>query len=555
MSKSNPYNLPPPWNAGYATPDNVVDEGLQRRAYTTDWAARGSFDNPKVGTAGYAVPQYVKDEGYGVGAMVTRWAQRGTYAGPEVVHWLDRQAAKIVGTERLPGGATKMTIATMAGVEEKMTGEAQFTEYGVHSARALLATVKMMPPDLRVEQLRKALDKIDPKLFARAQAAADKETKVGVSADVAIERGLAAAMSVGIATELVDLGKGKAPARKSQLGVVCYGCALLGNVELRKTAVARTVLASQLQSTAASGSYPTRDGFCWIPASGSVPGHWERLRAGRTSCAYQAPDGASVTVRRGQGGGITVTGQDGKVVTAPPTRARPSNPQDKFLSIGPFLIPVTAGAWRDHRALAAEKKAYVDANIAIAAKAGDVSTAEMKTGKYPFVKFEANGEQWGLFYQEKSGGTIIAYHKIAKEMMGNIIGDIGGAIKDAAEWVGGAIASVFKKIWAGIKYVAAKVVEFVEDAVEWIKDKACDLFTSPVGQLAGAAAGAAIGGPAGAQAGSMGAQVAAQACTPTPDPGAAGPQLPTEQPMDLLPILLIGGAGIAAVLLLGKKKA
>jgi len=86
MSKSNPYDLPPPWNPGYAMPDNVVDEGLERRAYTTAWAPRGSFDNPKVGTAGYAVPQYVKDEGYGVGAMVTRWAQRGTYAGPAVPH-------------------------------------------------------------------------------------------------------------------------------------------------------------------------------------------------------------------------------------------------------------------------------------------------------------------------------------------------------------------------------------------------------------------------------------------------------------------------------------
>src|SRR6478736_278887 len=563
MSKSNPYDLPPPWNPGYAMPDNVVDEGLERRAYTTAWAPRGSFDNPKVGTAGYAVPQYVKDEGYGVGAMVTRWAQRGTYAGPAVPHWLDRKSAEIVGTEKLPGGATKMTIATMSGVEERVAGEAQFTEYGIKSARALIATVRMMPPKIRVEQIRKALDKIDPKLYGRAKDFADKEAKAGVPADVALERGIAAAMSVGLASELVDLGKGKAPARKSQLGAVCYGCALLGATELAKTSLLSTALASQLKSMTTSvltsaDSTPTKDGYCWVPANGSVPGHWERLAAGQV-CGSTAP-GPGPTVRDNRdnttsGGGVVVTGSDGSAVQTTVTSAPVTPPDQKFLQIGPFLIPVNAGEWRDHRALVDDRKAYVDQNIALAARAGGVSTSELKTGKYPFVKFQANGgESWGLFYQEKSDGSrIIAYHKVAPEMMGNIIGDIGGAIKDAAEYVGGAIASVFKKIWAGIKWVAAKVVDFIGDAAEWIKDKACDLFTSPVGNLAGAAAGAAIGGPAGAQAGAIGAQVAGAACTPTPAPGTGGGQPATEE-SSMLPILLIGGAGLAAVLLPGKKK-
>ena len=42
----NPYRIPPPWNPGYANPQNVDDEGLERRAFTTSWAPRGSFDNP-----------------------------------------------------------------------------------------------------------------------------------------------------------------------------------------------------------------------------------------------------------------------------------------------------------------------------------------------------------------------------------------------------------------------------------------------------------------------------------------------------------------------------
>ena len=38
---SKPYNLPPPWNSGYALPQNVADEGLERHAYTTAWAPDG----------------------------------------------------------------------------------------------------------------------------------------------------------------------------------------------------------------------------------------------------------------------------------------------------------------------------------------------------------------------------------------------------------------------------------------------------------------------------------------------------------------------------------
>jgi hypothetical protein len=551
MSKSNPFDLPPPWSARYALPENVDDEGLERHAYTTAWAPRGSYDDPKVGTAGYAVPEYVEEEGYGRGAFVTKWAPRGSYAGPKVPHWLDHQAAKIVGSTALPGGAAKLQIQTMAGVEKAATGEAPFTAYGINAARALLETVKMMPPNERVRQLKMAMGKIDPKLYSRAEEEANKEAKAGVPAGLALERGIAVAMSRGMATELVDFGKGKRPAKRSQLGNVIE----------------------------ALGVDPApRVGYCWVPATSTTAGYWRRQLASETSCPSAPPAGSTGPTVRDQrggttsGGGVTVTNTlTGEVVKTtvgvPPPTPPPSPEAQKFLNIGPFLIPITVGAWRDHRPLPAEQKAYVDQNIAIAAKAGGVSIAEMKTGKYPFIRFKGpNDEPWGLFYSESDGtqktsrgtiipaGTAVAYHKIAESMLGNIIGDAWGGIKDAAEWVGGAIASVFKKIWAGIKWVAAKVVDFVKDAAEWIKDKACDLFTSPVGQIAGAAAGAYVGGPTGAQAGAMGAQAIAQACTGPAAPVATPPPAPEQS--SLMPILLIGGAGIAAVLLLsgGKKK-
>ena len=531
----NPYRIPPPWNPGYALPQNVDDEGLERRAYTTAWAERGTFDDPKVGTAGYAVPQYIKDEGYGVGAMVTRWAPRGSYAGPRVPHWLDKQAAKVVGRRPLPGGATQLQIRALAGVEYSKTGDTPFTNYGLTSAAALIQTVKMMPPSVRVKQLRKALDKIDPKLYARGEQLATAESKVGVPPDVALERGLAAAMSHGMASELVDLGRGKKPAKRSQLGSV---------VSLGDTA-------------------PTRAGYCWIPATATVPGHWERAPA--SGCAVSqvgAPTATPVVTdhRDGttSGGGVTVTntatGQVVKTTLSTPPPA-PSPADQHFVNIGPFLIPVTTGSWNDHRALSDEKKAWVDENVAQAAKAGGISVAEMQKGQYPFVKFKSDtGEAWGLYYKVGSdGSTIVSYHKMPSDKGLAGMGGLWDYVKDAGSFVFGGIWDVLKKVWAGIKWVAAKVVDFVKDAAEWVKDKACDLFTSPVGQIAGAAAGAAVGGPAGAQAGAMGAQVAAQACS-SPQPAAPAATPPPASGTNLTPLLLIGGVGVAAVLLLGKKK-
>ena len=513
----NPFRLPPPWNPGYALPQNVDDEGLERHAYTTAWAPRGSFDNPKVGTAGYAVPQYVKDEGYGVGAMVTRWAPRGSYPGPKVPFWLDKQSAKVVGRKRLPGGATQLQIQTMAGVEISKTGKAPFTNYGMKSAAALIETVKMMPPAMRTAQLRKAMEKIDPNLYARSEKLATAESKAGVPADVALERGIAAAMSQGIASELVELGRGKKPAKKSQLGAVCYGCA-----------------------TALGATGDTKAGFCWIPATATVPGHWERMQAGQDpSTCIQTEGGSLPTVRVGSG-----------TTVAPPPETQGDQ---KFLLIGPFMIPVSAGQWRDHRPLTGDKKAWVDANVAQAAKAGGISVAEMQQGRYPFVRFKSDtGEPWGLYYEVKSDGTtLVSYHKETAEGLEGL-GGLWGFVKDIARRVGGAIKDVFKKIWAGIKWVAVTVVDFVKDAAEWIKDKACDLFSSPLGQVAGAAAGASVGGAAGAQAGAMGAQIAAQACA-SQEQQTAPPVTPPQEP-SMMPLLLVGGAGIAALLILGKKK-
>jgi len=79
-----PYNLPPFWSRGFAIPDYVRVEDLQRLAFVTQQMPRGTYDNPDVGAAGYAVPDYVMKEGYGQGAVITKWMPRGT--APKIPH-------------------------------------------------------------------------------------------------------------------------------------------------------------------------------------------------------------------------------------------------------------------------------------------------------------------------------------------------------------------------------------------------------------------------------------------------------------------------------------
>jgi len=103
-----PYNLPPPWDPGFALPQNVRDEGIQRQAFVTKQMPRGTYDQPNVGTGGYAVPQYVMDEGYGQGTFTTKWPPGGTVMIP-VPHDLN-QRPKVVAEQKLPGGGRAVTI-------------------------------------------------------------------------------------------------------------------------------------------------------------------------------------------------------------------------------------------------------------------------------------------------------------------------------------------------------------------------------------------------------------------------------------------------------------
>ncbi len=215
------YNLPPPWDPGFALPQNVRDEGLQRRAFVTKQQPRGSYDNPSVGYGGYAVPQYIKDEGYGQGTFTTKWMPSGTYVGPKVPHWLN-QRPKVVRQQRMPGGGMVSTVQALGDAPMAAPLEA----YGQKAADILITRVSALPTSQRTKTLRAMMDALDTSLWPRTQTILKRYLAQGMTTVQAFPLALARALSAGMAAEIVMTGlRRTAPQANSLLGLGCYGCA------------------------------------------------------------------------------------------------------------------------------------------------------------------------------------------------------------------------------------------------------------------------------------------------------------------------------------------
>jgi len=531
------YRLPPPWSPNYALPRNVLDEGLERHAYVTAWMPRGSFDDPSVGDGGYALPAYVRAEKYGRGAYVTQWAPRGSYPGPVVPNWLNRQSARIVGTKRLGKGATAVAIQTMGAVEQQVSGRAAVTDYGRSLARNLIETVQGMPDDVRVKMIKAALDRIDPTLYKRAERLANEEAKTGVPALVALERGISYAASQGFAREIVTLGQGRSPAKRSQLGAV---------MELDTKS-----LPPQVGTCSADGM------FIW-----DASGFWRGKKAGEQCLATSDVQGQA---RQGQSG-----------AKAPPTS------KSRQVKIGDFLFPIDApsGAhvtwhrelpaeWQDDiiRALSQDCSPCIRTSMRPAGAdnrlgalrdfipglpqsinhdfvGGYEKERPNKVADNPVIKFKhpVTGADWGLFLRLTAPNPTGSFSSSNRPFLQVI----WKKIPDPGFW---------GTLWNYIKSAVATIVDFVEDAAKWVKDQGCKLLSGAAGPLVGAAAGAAAAGTMGippekgAQAGAVGQQIVAGLCS-----GSSSAPPPPEEEPSKLPILLLGGAAVAAIVMLGKKK-
>lgn len=504
----NFYNLPPSWNPGYAIPESVMDEGLERRTFVTAQAPRGTFDNPKVGNHGYAVPQYVDEEGLGRGTFTTKMLPRGYY-GPRVPNWLDQKFSRVVGTSSLPGGKGTVVAMQTMGDSDGGTRMGVFGTFGQRAAMAMIQQARRLPTkQAQAQALKAMMDKIDPSLYGRAGAAAAKFRERGASPQTALAQGIAAAMSEGILAELHQVGKSRTPPQaRSLLGLGCYGCA----AALGETA---TFMAPTVGTTVNVGKSGVAVGSKYTGGSGMV---------GTNPCAGYSWTGSAWAITRA--GQPDIPGPPGSACPARRDHTIELTPT-AVLVVGPFAM--MSDGKRSTMPLTSEQTQFVAAEARRIgqqfASSGDIT--KVLTGERPIVKFTFptstnpnSGKKMGLFVNTKAAAGQPTYWFARHTPPAGFWSSVWDALSDAAVWV----------------------VDVVKDAVAAIGDMACGVVSAP--GAAGAAA-AASGGAA-----AVGVAIAGGLC------GGKGGQPPPPAPaassFPILPVALIGGA---ALLIVGMNK-
>lgn len=600
------YNLPPAWDPGFALPKNVQDEGLERRAFTTKWLPRGTYDNPSVGTGGYAVPQYIQNEGYGQGTFTTKWQPEGTYDGPTIPNWLN-QRPKVVKAIPLPGGGHQFTVQALGDAPLP----APFEDYGQKAAQALISRVASLPSGQRQAALKKMLDTVDGTLWSRTQGFFNRYVhQQKMRPQDAFPLALARALSTGIAAEIILTGqRGTAPQANSLLGLGCYGCgAVLG------------AMAFGDDSATPPGCTPAPAGFTWVYGATvngqAVPGRWARLTTLPAGSPVQAfcptpPAGAMTAATLVAGGGPATVVVDRAPVydfwvgpfgfntgtlqdrvwaigTPGPGQANRASPPD-ILYVSPDLNaqippqpqgsivrPITQDIldWLKARLTEAkDSSGNTDVPVVYTANSAAYGFPEPQSKAW----FDAMGitpttpvrmhRLWQLRTTE-SPFAKTKHIKTGANMVLNLM--LGPAVftKPYDPTTNGISLKVwlsrvpdpniFGKLWDPMTYinplqalqatadVASGAGQAVQAGLNDLGNLACQVFTTPAGQIAAGGAAAAVGVPP--QVGVAGAGIAAQSCGQPPPP----PVMPPHP--SILPYVLLAGGGIVAVALLTKPR-
>lgn len=376
QQRRTPFNLPPAWSPGLALPENVVGEGLERRALVTMQVPDGTFDNPAVGTGGYVVPKYIQKEKYGRGTYVSAWQQRGTYNGPGLPNWLNYPVSAVAQVTESPGNKVAYVLDSLHGDPEDGSGHSvrarmpalpgivkplpgPFEDYAQHTATILMRHALSHPPTQRQVALKQVMNRIDPSLYGRAAAYAKTYERAGVPPRAALHHGIARAMGTGLLSEVIRTGQSRmAPPNRGQLGLGCYGTRAgglsdLGGIldDIKATGAKLVSIASSGTSTSSTCSNPP-PGFTWVPAAGTIAGHWERLRVGQTVGQPNPALPGCVSVTTRDHTGDTSTG----VAFNPVTGTGLSAPVAvQMMKVGPFDVPSPPGTYtigpsiNDHR--------------------------------------------------------------------------------------------------------------------------------------------------------------------------------------------------------------
>jgi hypothetical protein len=584
-----PYNLPSAWDAGYALPDNVLDEGLERRAFVTKQMPRGSYDNPAVGTGGYAVPQYIKDEGYGQGTHTTTWQPSGSYVGPRVPKWLNRRPT-ITKVQQRPGGQKVFTVRAMGDDEAPMP--AMFNDYGQRAASALFDSVGHLPPAARIHALRKVMDSVDKSLWARTQEIAKRYIAQGATPQQAVPHALARALSTGIAAEIIQTGlRRQAPQAASLLGLGCYGPTAMGLITADDLSRGTRTTTTKTRVTTTAGTV--------VVSPDTSPVQIEPVPSPTPAPAPAPPPVVTVGGFAFNPAALTRVWATGSAPSA--TVANRAAPPDVMID-DPQKVPQEVIDYlRDQLLTPVDgepTRSFCSTDAATGFPTWDASTWfgrfgitcetplnlhplwHLRTTIAPFarVKNEFTGEDMVLHItlgsRDPSKPPDPGYGQGAPTNYTNplVLKAWLSKVPDRSLWdtiwkgvtylpmkiatgvIAPVVAPIVTPIVQGGIDLAGAVTDAVKDGINKLGDLACSLLQTPgVGAAAGAAAGTAAGVPpqAGAAAGQTGAQIAQGVCGAPPPPVAPPPPA---GPSVLTLALLGGGVALAAVALLGGKR-
>lgn len=564
------YNLPPPWDPGFALPDNVRDEGLQRRGLVTKQMPRGTYDRPNVDTGGYVVPQYIMDEGYGQGTFTTKWEPGGTYDGPRIRNWLNDRP-RVLSETRRRGGGRNITIAApimvqpydqgataMSGLPEEQFSPAIIT-FGLKAADRLCAYAASVPKELRTQALRSAMDGIDKTLWDRTKDIAKQLVSQGATPGQAFRPALARALSAGVAASLIRVGETSAVPQSGPLrGLGCNGGrrAALGATMISVGKGTNTMTSG---STSLEASYVRCPGFSWDGKA------WVRTKAGQTD--VMGPPGGC----------------------AAPTDVRDQrHPDEEKIQVGPFVFPMTLKAEDiegDRGAHSLVLSRYEDITPEWW---GIIRGAALKGGlcKYTLdtLKTDEGQKRWGPWFKAMGiannqtfdasflgmcptiGQGAYRYWRPVAATKHPITGeDLGVYVRieflDPNKPWAGVTASApnpvvmrlylikilkvlpdgWGDLWDWIVHVASSIYNFVGDLI-------CDLVNTP-----GASTAAATMGPNGLVAG-VGMEIIKGTACQRPIPPPPPPPIPLKKPFPILPVAIAGAAVLAVVVLSSKPK-
>lgn len=597
------YNLPHPWDPGYAIPKYVMGEPPERGVFVTEWLPRGTIPT--------LVPEYFAKPGEKIlGRADAELGGLGSLGGSCLGG--SSLSGHTLSGHTLRGhslGATEWSMGKRTGLSGS-NGRADYGKYGQKAAAKMIAAVKRLPAGQRSDALTAAMKKLDPSLPARCQKYTAQAQAAGAGPAAALQAGLARAISEGVLGELDRVGRSRrAPHPGSLLGMGCSRArSALG------ATFGAAVSASQIGGATTGGGFYTTTtpppipppapapapttpqtsdprcpnppaGFSWVAASGDIPGHWARLGRNGPAVGLPAPYVGGypdcLPGDRGPGGGVLVDGEA--------AQAGQGKGPSKYLEVGPtgsgFMFPVDdadryqvrvhspsviPSGWKPMIKQAWTTAKQADWLSLPAAESGgstlgiDAATWQAQVrpwlnelgippgtklnltrmftlmGNFPFVfKHPIDGKDWGV-------GVALPIHRggpsgplIGRFEPGSTIGPMVAAVRPTPD------PNWIQRTLGAIRDAAVATGEAIKDAVEAVVDLTCDLLNTP-GAAQGAAA--ATGGAAGA-----GVIIAQQTVcgqpTPTPPPPMVAPG-----PSYLVPLAIGGGVLLLAAAVAARRR-